>query len=264
MALKILDVEGEVLGVDGGRKNQDFLMINTPEFAFPDVRTYQKLNEALLASPMGDSAAGFFERLAQPDGPDFTADDRVRTQRSLGIIRGKIEAKASTVRNPLQVQYFGAAPFLFGEERAMKVSAKPCKAVPQPDFDSRTDPADPAVNYLRHALTASTRGTEEICFDFQIQTRVRVELGDDEEQRVAAIEDATTLWPDELARYEDVATITIPVPQAPDSAQAIAHCERLAFTPFHALAAHRPIGGINRLRELVYERSAAHRGAGLE
>ena len=77
--------------------------------------------------------------------------------------------------------------------------------------------------------------------------------------RVEPIEDATTLWPDELTSYEDVARITIPVPQAPDAPEAIEHCEKLAFTPFHSLAAHRPIGGINRLRHEVYESSATHR-----
>ena len=38
-----------------------------------------------------------------------------------------------------------------------------------------------------------------------------------------------------------------------------AQCERLVFTPWHSLAAHQPIGSINRLRKAVYEASAQHR-----
>jgi hypothetical protein len=268
MAIKIFDIEGDVLSLDQeGRKNQDFLMINTPVFAFHDVRNYLRLNEALVRSPKGDSAAGFFLPLQQPlpQANDkfwgnvwvgFNDDDRKKTAQSLGVIKNKIESKDNTVRNPLQVQYFGAAPFLFGEDQAMKVSAAPCKAVEQPDFPDRKNPDDPSKNYLREALTQSMKGSDNICFDFKIQTRGQAEL------EVDHIENATTLWPDELASYENVARITIPVPQAPDSPESIEHCEKLAFTPFHSLAAHRPIGGINRLRHEVYESSATHRGAG--
>ena len=80
-------------------------------------------------------------------------------------------------------------------------------------------------------------------------------------QDASLIENATTTWPDELAGYDNVARITIPVPQQPDTQQAINDCEKLAFTPWHSLAAHRPIGGINRLRQKVYDSSAEHRGA---
>ena len=44
-----------------------------------------------------------------------------------------------------------------------------------------------------------------------------------------------------------------------DSAEHKAQCERLVFTPWHSLAAHQPIGSINRLRKAVYEASAQHR-----
>ena len=45
MAIKILDVEGQLFSKDNGRQNQDFLMINTPEFAFSDVHNYLRLEQ---------------------------------------------------------------------------------------------------------------------------------------------------------------------------------------------------------------------------
>ena len=30
------------------------------------------------------------------------------------------------------------------------------------------------------------------------------------------------------------------------------HCENLSFNPWHSLPAHRPLGGINRARKVVY------------
>ena len=286
MAIKILNIEGDVLSLDEGQKNQDFLMINTPMFAFSDVRTYLRLNEAMLnpkVSPNGDKADGFFlplellrtkKPLPRANDPvwgniwvGFNSDDLKKTSKTIKIIKEKIEGKGNIVRNPLQVQYFGAAPFQFGEGRAMKVSAEPCKAVEQRDFEDRKNLVDPSKNYLREALTQSMKGPENICFNFKIQTRSEAELEAErakamleaELEQVEPIEDATTLWRDELTSYEEVARITIPVPQAPDSPEAIGHCEKLAFTPFHSLAAHRPIGGINRLRHEVYESSATHR-----
>jgi catalase len=105
MAIKIFDVDGEVLIKDKRANNQDFLMINTPVFAFPNVRSYQLLTNALLASPSGvDPRATFVE------GTDWTDEDREnlkKTFKSLKMIKGKI------VRNPLEVEYFAAAPSSF-------------------------------------------------------------------------------------------------------------------------------------------------------
>ena len=67
--------------------------------------------------------------------------------------------------------------------------------------------------------------------------------------------------PDEIASYVNVARITIKVPQMPHTPEALEHCEKLAFTPWHSLADHQPLGGINRLRRKVYSNSAEHRGA---
>ena len=54
MAIKIMDVEGEMLSQDNGRSNQDFLMINTPEFAFANVQDYLRLNQILMRSEKGN------------------------------------------------------------------------------------------------------------------------------------------------------------------------------------------------------------------
>ena len=49
-----------------------------------------------------------------------------------------------------------------------------------------------------------------------------------------------------------VARVTIP-PQDFDSPEQRAFCENLSFTAWHGLAAHRPLGGLNRLRRTVYD-----------
>lgn len=274
MAIKLLDVKGSVLNKDKGRPNQDFLMINTPEFAFANVRDYLRLNRILDLSERGDDPSFFFAPLKlastnQPmppkDSPlwggfgqdisaeDYRETDAFKRELASSKIVGKIASQ--TVRNPLEVQYFGAAPFLFGPDRVMKFSARPCgDPVPQEPFTTVTS-SDPSENYLRKALTKRIEGDQGACYDFQIQVR------DAKDASKLNIENASTIWPDELTSYVTVARITIPASQTPNAPAEIEQCEQLAFTPWQAHAAHRPVGGINRVRSEVYERSAAHRGA---
>jgi hypothetical protein len=48
---------------------------------------------------------------------------------------------------------------------------------------------------------------------------------------------------------------------SPDGRALAEECEAMAFSPWNALAEHRPMGGINRLRRAVYLASQARRGA---
>ena len=273
MAIKVMDVDGEMLDTDDGRNNQDFLMINTPEFAFANVRDYLRLNRILKRSEKGDVGKPFFFPAAVKDPrlpdavraqlqaaidndpllKDLTPPDLARTFASAQVV-GKIESQ--TVRNPMQVRYFGAAPFLFGDGRVMRFSAAPCGTPPVQAPFANITPDNPSPNYLREALTATMSGQEAVCFDFKVKVRSAGSDG-------LNIEDATTSWPETAGDWEevDLAKVTIPAPQMPDTPEAREQCERLAFNPWHSLAAHQPLGGINRLRRGVYSASAKNRRA---
>ena len=56
-----------------------------------------------------------------------------------------------------------------------------------------------------------------------------------------------------------VATLRIPSQRVKPLNESASECERASFNPWHALAEHRPMGGINRLRRAVYEASVRHR-----
>jgi hypothetical protein len=73
-----------------------------------------------------------------------------------------------------------------------------------------------------------------------------------------AIEDATAVWDETATPFRSVARVTIPV-QEPDTGASRTNCEELFFTPWHSLSDHRPLGGINRLRNEVYFASSMHR-----
>ena len=119
MAIKVLDVGGEVLIDDNGAHNQDFLMINQQVFAFANTEDYLRLDRVLDRD--NDVASGFFAPLFIPD-PSVTEEQKQRIGNSLKIIKEDIQK--TDVGNPLGIQYFSAAPFLFGPDRVMKFSAK--------------------------------------------------------------------------------------------------------------------------------------------
>ncbi len=279
MAIKVLDVRGPVLLEDGSAKNQDFLMVNTPEFAFGNVRDYRRLSRALAADEHGATPDLFFlplelAKLGPPaeDEPEevsqkrqflnniiqtsdvfeeFSEEDRDGTIRSFQVVQ-KIQAK--TVRNPLQVQYFSASPFRFGPDRVMKFSVAPVDGeVPQPDFSQEEiDALDP--DYLAQALENSVKQGEDICLSFKVQVVKASRLKGHEKEM---IENAAIAWSEEEFPFVEVAQIVIhPVGQ---NEQLVDACKSLLFTPWHALAAHEPLGGINRLRKPVYSDSADFR-----
>ncbi|MGJ0484642.1 MAG: catalase family protein [Methylomicrobium sp.] len=257
MALKVFNVEGNVLSQDHGGHNQDFLMINQPNFALANIEEYLRLQRIL--DTQNDKLDVFFAPLLLRDlrlnnakknailkyieAENIEADD---IPRILSIFKIVQSIQTTQVTNPLGISYFSATPFLFGPDRVMKFSARPHiemppTPVPQPSAD----------NYLRNSIIESLKGNEPIIFDFLVQVRNDVSETD--------IEDATTIWDEKIHPFVKVATITIPSPQEVDNAETIARCEHLAFTPWHALPEHQPIGGINRLRKTIYEASAEYR-----
>jgi hypothetical protein len=243
MAVKVMGVKGDVLLEDDGGRNQDFLMINQPAFAFANAEDYLRLTKTIWEND--DDATRFFAPL-QVEVPGVSDAQKARIARSFKLVQ---RLQSEPVVNPLEVRYFGAAPFLFGADRVMRFSADPCDGEKPQVFTEV-----PSEDYLRAALTKTMEQKRDICFDFKVQVRG---TGED-----LHIEDASTVWDEAETPYVSVARITIPAPQKSiDGPQQVERCEKLAFTPWHCLADHRPLGSINRLRKEVYLASEAHRAA---
>ncbi len=73
------------------------------------------------------------------------------------------------------------------------------------------------------------------------------------------IEDASVQWPEDLSPYVSVARIVALPQPAWSEARRVAVDDGMAFSPWHSLAAHRPIGSIMRVRKAVYEMAAGFR-----
>ena len=73
------------------------------------------------------------------------------------------------------------------------------------------------------------------------------------------IEDASKEWPEAETPYVPVATITVGPQESYSDARQVFVDEQLSFTPWHALAAHQPLGGIMRSRKVAYEAAQQYR-----
>jgi hypothetical protein len=260
MAIKILSVAGEPLIRTDGSVDQDFLLVNHPVFPFGNVEDYEAITQVLAAD--GDKPDRFFAervRMKADGSPDLADPVTRRALRTLGIVK-RIQSLSTTAQPPafqrppacpLDNQYFAAAPFLFGEDKVMRVRATPIT----PAVDTALDPADP--DYLRTTLLECLTGADvtESRFEFQAQIRDASTLAVDTD-----IEDACVDWDETRFPFETLAVLTIP-PQDFETAERRESCEALSFSPWQGISEHRPLGGINRLRRAVYDASSVYRQA---
>jgi len=142
--------------------------------------------------------------------------------------------------NLLEKQYFSMTPYRFGENQAVKYSAIAVRN------EENTIPKKPSDGYLRDRLIEDLK-KEDQYFDFMVQLQTNPDS--------MPIENPTVAW---SSPFQKVATIKIKKQEFDSNAQR-SYGENLSFTPWHSIEAHRPLGGVNRARKLVYEQVAKFR-----
>ncbi|PKL44108.1 MAG: hypothetical protein CVV42_19575 [Candidatus Riflebacteria bacterium HGW-Riflebacteria-2] len=238
MAIKLLDVDGTPAILGTGRRCQDFLTVNHPVFPFATPAEYVKFFGIRETPLLGAPLAGAWLALFHYQHLKIAAE-------ILGAI----------VANPLELMYWSGSPYWLGPAgatggQAVKYSLVPSVAEVTPLGDSGSMPDD----YLSHALAHQLRSREAI-FEFRVQPQT--------DPVAMPVEDTSVNWDEEVSKPVPVATLTIGMQDVTSAeGQALAEeCEEMAFSPWNALAEHRPMGGINRLRRAVYLASQAKRAA---
>jgi catalase len=157
------------------------------------------------------------------------------------VLRGRAQ-----IASPFDIRYWSTTPYRFGDQGsiAVKYSVKPCSKI------TSEMPENPGSDYLSAAMKNHLQKTEA-CFDFMVQFQT--------DPKVMPVEDASVRWDDGASPFRKLATITIK-DQEFQSTSARQQCERMSFSPWQSLAAHQPIGGINRMRKPVYSESGRFRG----
>ena len=214
IAIKLTQVPGEKLSTESDcLDNQDFLLISTDTFLCDDIQTFDGMVKAIQGS--------LWQKICF-----FASHPCVVWQ----LVRSfKIFA------NPLQIRYFSCTPYLLGEQ-AVKYCVTPVIQT------NDVIPSDPDDDFLRLAMKQQLRtASTEFVFGIQLQS----------DRKNMPIEDASALWKESSSPFMPVATLRIPM-QNFDTSERNQQGESMRFSPWHCLAAHRPLGSINRARRLVY------------
>jgi hypothetical protein len=104
-------------------------------------------------------------------------------------------------------------------------------------------------NFLRDAMVAQI-GEEEVVFEFLVQRQL--------DPAKQPVEDSLTEWQESEAPFVRVALLRMPK-QDLSSGLDLKVAENLSFTPWHSLPEQAPLGGINRMRKVVYETISKYR-----
>ncbi len=236
LSLKVLNVKGEVLLADTrSGATQDFLMINHPVFFARTVKDYLRLEQIIL-----DADDNPLVTLQQ----GLTAGDwnplhwHWRQMLTAASIAGQLPS------HPANNTYYSMSPIRFGNY-VVKYRVKPV-GDDQSSYLELLKQLAQESNAMRLALEESLR-THEVRFDFQVQLRTC--------DQTMPIEDPTIAWPECESPFRTVAHLVLPRQEIALLRQQEAYIN-LSFNVWHALAAHRPLGGINRVRRYAYEVSA--------
>jgi len=239
MAIKLFDVEGTP-AIPGTKDYcQDFLLVNHPVFPFPTPAAYVKLFEIRRMPLVGDLLAGAWLKLFHP-----------RRFAIIKAIRDKV------VASPLEISYWSGSPYWLGPMGTSGGYAIKYSAVPRLKGKAQLpdNPDQMADDYLSQAITRHLAERAAV-FDFNVQLQTDPVL--------MPVEDVSVEWSEELSKPIPMATLTIEAQDtsSSDGQRLATECEAMAFSPWNALAEHRPIGGINRLRKEVYLASQTKRAA---
>lgn len=241
LAIKVIGVEGERLAGSEGDVTQDFVLVNAPAFNAPSIKKF--------ASSLKQVAA--------------TTDKAPRLKRALSTTLQGIEklveafgGKSATLismgghpeTNVLGETYYSQAPICYGAHIA-KVAVAPASAALRALTDAKVDLAD-RPNGLRGAVVDFFSGNAA---EWELRVQLCTDLAS------MPVEDASVVWPEDASPYLAVARISVPPQAAWSEARAEAVDDGFSFSPWHGLAAHRPLGSVMRARKAAYDHSARFR-----
>ncbi len=243
LALKVVGVAGARLPGSESDVTQDFVMVNGPAFQTSDARMFLA-NLKLLAATT--------DRM---EGAKVAASTVLQgTEKLIESLGGKSVAVRALggepATHPLGETYYTQTPLLYGAYMA-KLSIVPV-APELTELTGRHVDISHNPTALRDAMTDhfAIYGGE-----WDIRAQLCTDLD------AMPIEDAAKVWPEDISPYVTVARLTVEPQTSWNQARSEAVDDGMSFSPWHGLAAHRPLGQINRLRKEAYAASAHFRAA---
>jgi catalase len=234
LAIKVLDVSGEMVTTHSGNATQDFVCVNAKVFGAPDpagfLDQFKILDKTLEAPDAVKQAVSTVARGANA------------LLRTVGIHSGSLDNLGHPYTHILGETFSTVAPIRFGDYIA-KIAIVPVSENLRALVGKHVAAGHGfnALEDLIHEFFASNTAT------WEVQAQLATDL------ETTPIEDASIEWPEDKSPYQTVATITVGPQETYSVARQTFVDEQLSFSPWHALAAHQPLGGIMRSRRAAYE-----------
>lgn len=214
-AIKLMNAPGDKLDVsDGNATSQDFITISTPMFVTHDVEEFFYLIKALVKGKI----ALLLHLMCHPR----SAWNLFKSNKNYW--------------SPLLTRYWSTTPYQLGPQQVVKYSL-----IPQAGVVTKI-PTNARPDFLRENMVKQLQ-EKDFYFDFCVQLQTDPDL--------MPVEDPGKRWPEHISPFIKVATLTIPR-QTFDTPEQNAYGIRLSFNPWHSIPEHQPLGGINRVRRVIY------------
>ena len=239
MAMKVLDVAGERLP-DAEGTTQDFVMVNGPVFQAPTADKF--LGNLKLLAKTTDKAEGAKIGLSK------VMQGVAGALAGVGIESPKLMSLGGAPQvDPLGQTYYSVTPFRYGDYVA-KFSLKPLGQIARLE-DVIVDVSG-RENGLRETL-------QQEMSQFDGEWELRVQLARDVEKQ--PVEDPTVEWKEDDAPFQRVGIVRAAAQDSWDKDRVTKVNEEMRFSIWTGLAAHRPLGNINRARNETYKNSSGFR-----
>ncbi len=243
MAIKIVGVAGERVSGAEGAVTQDFVMVNGKAFSVPTARKF--VGKLKLLAATTDKAPRLKKAFAAAiHGLESLIEKAGGESATLKGLGGHPKTHV------LGESYFTQVPMLFGP-----YIAKFCVVPTSPSLLALVDTAvdlNDRPDGLREAVIEHFRSQGAT---WEMRVQLCTDLAS------MPIEDASVPWPEEQSPFIPVARIEAGPQVAWSEARAKAVDDGMSFSPWHALAAHRPLGSIMRVRKAAYRAAAEFRSA---
>jgi hypothetical protein len=241
VAIKVIGVEGQRLPGSENDTTQEFLMVDSPAFLAPDAKHFVRSLKLLAATT--DRVEGFKTILSSAlRGAESLLE---KSGHESGALKG---LGGHPLTHILGASFFTQVPTRHGDYVA-KLSLVPVSPALVALRDTKL-PLKDQPDGLRQAVSAFFR-------DKSADWELRVQLCTDLESM--PIEDASVEWPEERSPFVTVARLSAPVQLTWDDATSPNADQRLTFSPWSGIEAHRPLGSVMRARKATYEASASFR-----
>ena len=231
MAIKIFHVHGERLETPGNENlsTQDFFFNNAPMIELTDIDTcleIMQLREKYFDSP---------NKLAMAL--------KLRTDAIKQHAPGMLPNT-----NMISHSMYTQSAFRFGEYYGHMAMFPTLSEMKQKSSDavsssgSYTQISDRLFDYFKGASA---------------KYELKIQLGTSPAHHPT--EDASIVWDETTAPYQTIGTVEFPVQTSFNQERRVFWEDHMVLDPWKGLAAHRPLGSINRLRKVVYGRSRKKR-----